>query len=301
MRVVAANSEKDRIFRAMFKRITRHWRHISIVLAVLLLFIANAVGVFELVLDVDERTISFLAVVRSTEFLVLLGLGVVLSIALPLLKPVWASLMTVVATGPIYYLKFLPSAPQSLISLEYSLLTVLMLFVVHVLISFFTETLKKQRLIEAFAQYVPPQVAEQISRDPERFNLEGESRELSVMFCDVHNFTGIAEQVGPKQLAYLLNTLFTPLTEVLYKHHATIDKYIGDAIMAFWGAPIEDPKHAQHALTAALEIQEVVKQLGPGFQGQWLAGTDRGYRYQYRCDECWQHGFALPDGLYGHW
>jgi adenylate cyclase len=153
-----------------------------------------------------------------------------------------------------------------LVPIEYSLLTVLMLFVVNVMISYYTETSKKQRLMEAFSHYVPPEVVARISHDPDRFTLEGESRELSVMFSDVHNFTGIAEDLGPKQLADLLNALFTPLTEVLYKHHATIDKYIGDSIMAFWGAPLEDPRHAQNALSAALEMQEVVKRLAPVFR-----------------------------------
>ena len=242
----------------MIKRIKRHWIQISVVLGVFLLFLANAVGVFELVLALDESSISFPAVVRSTEFAVLLAIGVILSVTLPMLNPIWASVITFVSMAPVFYLGFLPSPQRTLVPLEYSLLTILMLFVVHVLISFFSETHKKQQFVEAFAQYVPPQVADRI--------LEGESRELSVMFCDVHNFTGISEQIGPKQLAQLLNTLFTPLTEVLYKHHATIDKYIGDAIMAFWGAPIEDPNHAQHALTAALEMQEVIKKLGPVFK-----------------------------------
>ncbi|MCK5362881.1 MAG: adenylate/guanylate cyclase domain-containing protein, partial [Gammaproteobacteria bacterium] len=144
--------------------------------------------------------------------------------------------------------------------------TILMLFVVNVLISYFTETTRKQQLINAFGQYVPAELAKRISQNPGQFSLEGDSRELSIMFCDVHNFSAISEQLEPKELAELLNTLFTPLTRILYKHHGIIDKYMGDAIMAFWGAPLPDPHHASNAVAAAFEMQEAVQELMPGFQ-----------------------------------
>ena len=246
------------------------WIQILIVLGVFLLFLANAVGLFELAFDVGETSSSIAAAVRTPQFLVLVLIGIVMSLALPVLSPIRASILTVVSMVPVFYLEYIPNQSRSLIPLEYSLLTILMLFVIHVLISYFTETHKKQKLVEAFGQYVPPEVVQRINEDPDRFQLAGEARELTVMFCDVHNFTGIAENVGPGQLADLLNTLFTPLTEVLYKHHGTIDKYIGDAIMAFWGAPIDDPRHAQNALSAAIEMQEVVENLGPVFDSKGL-------------------------------
>jgi len=248
---------------AVLSRVRRNWIHIGLILAVFALFVANAVGLFEIILEVEESSLSFPAVLRSTEFLVLVAVGLTLSILLPLLAPIPASLLTLACMVPIFWVGYLPSPERSLVPLEYALFTVLMLFVVNVLISYYAETHRKQQLIDAFGQYLPPAVVSRITRNPEELVLEGEARELSVMFCDVHNFTGIAEGLGPRQLAALLNTLFTPLTEVLYKHHATIDKYIGDAIMAFWGAPIEDPHHAQHALAAAIEMQDVVHKLGP--------------------------------------
>ena len=112
---------------------------------------------------------------------------------------------------------------------------------------------------------MPAELAKRISQDPGQFSLEGDSRELSIMFCDVHNFSAISEQLEPKELAELLNTLFTPLTRILYKHHGIIDKYMGDAIMAFWGAPLPDPHHATNAVAAAFEMQEAVKEMMPGF------------------------------------
>lgn len=252
----------------MLDLIKKHWTQIALVLGVFALFIANAVGVFELLLDIHDTSSSLTAVLHSREFAILLGVGVILSVALPVLSPIKASILTLIATVPVFYVGYLPSPQRSLIPLEYSLLTILMLFVVNVLFSYFSESHKKQKLIQAFSQYVPTHVVAELSHDPDKLALEGEAREMSVMFCDVHNFTGISEELSPRQLARLLNTLFTPLTEVLYKHNATIDKYIGDAIMAFWGAPIDDPDHARNALAAALELQDAVTHLGTTFRQQ---------------------------------
>jgi len=150
--------------------------------------------------------------------------------------------------------------------MEYSLLMILILFAVNVLTSYFSETHKKQELINIFGQYVPPEVALMLSKDPDAVTLAGEARQLTVMFCDIHDFTTISEGMEPRQLTSMLNNLFTPLTSVLYKHHGTIDKYMGDAIMAFWGAPLEDPDHAGNAVRAAFEIQEVLGELSPKFR-----------------------------------
>ncbi|MDX1425655.1 MAG: adenylate/guanylate cyclase domain-containing protein, partial [Kiloniellales bacterium] len=244
----------------------RHGIQIGLVFGVFILFVLNASGVFELFVRFDEGALTFPAIVRTPEFLVLLLIGVVLSLALPMLSPIKASLLTFVSMLPVLYMGYAVSSHRPLLPMEYSLLTILMLFVVNVLISYFTETSRKQQLINAFGQYVPAELAARISQDPEQFSLEGESRELSIMFCDVHNFSAISEQLEPKELADLLNTLFTPLSRILYKHHGIIDKYMGDAIMAFWGAPLPDTHHASNAVSAAFEMQEAMKELMPRFR-----------------------------------
>jgi adenylate cyclase len=98
--------------------------------------------------------------------------------------------------------------------------------------------------------------------------MQGEAREMSVMFCDVHNFTAISERLSPAELAELLNTLLSPLTLILHRHEAVIDKYIGDAIMAFWGAPVDDPHHAANAVAAAFEIQEALVEIRKDFKAR---------------------------------
>ena len=96
--------------------------------------------------------------------------------------------------------------------------------------------------------------------------MEGESREMSVLFSDVRGFTTISEGLDPKQLTQLMNEFLTPLTRVIYRHRGTIDKYMGDCIMAFWGAPVADPQHARNAVLAGLEMQATMQALQPQFQ-----------------------------------
>jgi adenylate cyclase len=107
-----------------------------------------------------------------------------------------------------------------------------------------------------------------MAKNPERFSMEGESRDLSVLFTDVRGFTTISEGLDPQTLSKLMNEFLTPLTRIIYKHRGTIDKYMGDAIMAFWGAPLDDPDHAAHAVEAALEMQRTLAELQPEFKAR---------------------------------
>ena len=90
----------------------------------------------------------------------------------------------------------------------------------------------------------------------EEINLDGEIKHMTVLFSDVRNFTTISESMEPKELTELINGFLTPITEVIHHQRGTIDKYMGDAVMAFWGAPLDDPQHALHALNAAMQMIE---------------------------------------------
>ena len=106
----------------------------------------------------------------------------------------------------------------------------------------------------AFSHYVAPAVVDELLAHPERLELGGEVRELTILFCDVRNFTAISEQFDAHELTQFINNLLTPLTEIILERRGTIDKYMGDAIMAFWNAPLDDPDHAANACAAAAEI-----------------------------------------------
>ncbi|MCK8782353.1 adenylate/guanylate cyclase domain-containing protein [Rhizobium sp. NTR19] len=118
------------------------------------------------------------------------------------------------------------------------------------------ERKNRRQITRAFSQYLAPALVEELARDPSKLKLGGEKRELSILFCDVRGFTTISEQLknDPQQLTTLINRLLTPLSEIVLSHGGTIDKYIGDCLMAFWNAPLDDPNHARHAVSAALDM-----------------------------------------------
>lgn len=249
----------------MIAALRQNRAHIAVVLGVLVLFLANGSGLFKIIFGIGGNPAGALGVLHSPDFLVLVAEGVVLAVALPLLSPIPASLLTLAACVPIVWLTYTHTDGRPLVPMEFSLLTIMMLFVINVVLAYYRETHSKQQIIDLFGQYVPPAVVDRIRRDPERLSMAAESRELSVLFCDVHDFTAICEILEPQELAKLLDALFTPLSEILYRHGAVIDKYMGDAVMAFWGAPLPEPAHAAHAVSAAFEIQDAVARLAPEF------------------------------------
>ncbi|MGO7212462.1 CHASE2 domain-containing protein [Rhizobium ruizarguesonis] len=125
------------------------------------------------------------------------------------------------------------------------------------------ERRNKRQIIRAFAQYISPDLVKRLSNDPSQLKLGGERRTLSVLFSDVRGFTTIAETLKdePEQLTGLINRLLTPLSDVVMDHGGTIDKYMGDCIMAFWNAPLDDPDHALHAVKASLAMQAAISSL----------------------------------------
>jgi adenylate cyclase len=133
------------------------------------------------------------------------------------------------------------------------------------------ETRKRERIKEMFGQYVPEEHIEEMLKATDSYGLHGEDREMTVLFADIRNFTTISEPMTASELKDLLNQFFTPMTEIIFKYKGTIDKYIGDLIMAFWGAPLKDKRHAQHAISAALEMQEAVDKINPIFAARGWA------------------------------
>jgi len=135
---------------------------------------------------------------------------------------------------------------------------------------FFVESRGKRQLAHLFGQYVPPELVEEMSKKMQDINLDGEMREMSVLFSDVRGFTSISEELGPKELTTYINAFLTPITKVIHDNRGTIDKYMGDAVMAFWGAPLKDEQHALHSLTAAVDIVNRMKTLREEFsEKQW--------------------------------
>ena len=136
--------------------------------------------------------------------------------------------------------------------------------------SYFTENRRKRELQRAFARYVSPEVVDQIVANPQRLSLGGEKREITVMFTDLKGFTGLSEKCAPEVVSQVLIRHFSAMTEVILAKHGTVVQFIGDAIMAFWGAPLDDPEHALHAVEAAVAMQESMEALRAELRAEGL-------------------------------
>ncbi|MFY7842556.1 MAG: CHASE2 domain-containing protein [Rhabdochlamydiaceae bacterium] len=150
------------------------------------------------------------------------------------------------------------------------ILTIFILFVINVIYGYFIESKKGKAIKSIFGQYVPAPYLEKMLEQNNDFTLEGESKEMSVLFSDIRGFTSFSEKMNAGELKKFLNAYFTPLTEVIFKQKGTIDKYVGDLVMAFWGAPLEDPDHAYNAVKAGLEMQRSLKDFNKKLEGSGL-------------------------------
>ncbi|PTY37277.1 hypothetical protein BGP77_02570 [Saccharospirillum sp. MSK14-1] len=155
---------------------------------------------------------------------------------------------------------------QMALPLASSVLLTLALGTLHLLEGFLSERRHKQHVTHVFGQYVPKAHIDRMLNEPEAYGFEGENRQMTVLFSDVRSFTTISESLSATQLKDLLNRYFTPITGVIFNHQGTIDKYVGDMVMAFWGAPLEDPEHPRHALEAAVEMIDTTDALNPELQ-----------------------------------
>ena len=134
------------------------------------------------------------------------------------------------------------------------------------------EEREKRWIRDTFRRYLNPEVLEQLAREPERVRLGGEAREVTIFFSDIRSFTTISEtlqrQAGPEAVADLMNEYLTAMTKILFEHEGLLDKYIGDAVMAFWGAPVVVPDHAARACQAALHMLDALARLNEGWRGR---------------------------------
>jgi adenylate cyclase len=142
----------------------------------------------------------------------------------------------------------------------YPSLSVLFLFFSSVMFSYLRAEMDKASVRQAFGLYISPDFMKELTKDPEKLSLGGEIRDLTVCFSDIRNFTTISESMTPQALINTMNDFLTPMSDEVMRTRGTIDKYMGDAMMAFWNAPLDDEDHARHACEAALAM---VKALDP--------------------------------------
>ncbi|MBQ0783888.1 MAG: adenylate/guanylate cyclase domain-containing protein, partial [Amphritea sp.] len=210
----------------------------------------------------DDRIFSEPDYTRGVEIVQLIISGLLLSILIPRTSVAFSTLITVIWTASL--IGFNLYAWQSLfwvIPIGYSLLLVLLLYLFQQTTGYFFEARNIQQLAGQFGQYIPPEVVLELGRQDEGVQLSGENRDMTIMFSDVRGFTRISEQLTPQQLTRMMNIYLTEMTRIIHQQRGTVDKYIGDAVMAFWGAPLNDNDHSLHGLDSALQMLQQLPDL----------------------------------------
>ncbi|MFM1896883.1 MAG: hypothetical protein RLZZ385_1957 [Pseudomonadota bacterium] len=192
----------------------------------------------------------------------ILVLGFVLSFGFPYLGPGVLTFATAaLLSGAVWGNFTLWSAFKMDFPLVPILFLILSIAILNMIYGFLSESLTRKTIKGMFDQYVPPAHIDSMLKDPDAYSFEGESREMSVLFSDIRGFTSISEALTATQLKSFLNDFFTPITGIIFENHGTIDKYVGDMVMAFWGAPLEDKDHRRHAVMTALAMLDKVEEL----------------------------------------
>lgn len=193
----------------------------------------------------------------SLELFTVSLLGIGLIILVPFLGAVWSFISATILlggyAGASYYAFF---QYRLLIDPTYPIITSVLLFMVLATANYLREEQQRKQIRGAFGQYISPDLVDQLADHPEKLLLGGETKELSVLFSDVRGFTAISESFkqNPQGLTVLMNHILTALSNGILRHHGTIDKFMGDSVMAFWNAPIDVKDHAVASCSAALEM-----------------------------------------------
>jgi adenylate cyclase len=203
------------------------------------------------------------------EMLLALALGGALVIILPRLGALRgalaASIMIVTVIGGSW-LAF--TQLRYLLDPTYPVIAIAAIYLVQTAVVFFREERQRRHIHSAFDRYLSPEMVRQIAANPDMLELGGEERDMSVLMCDIRGFSSISEQYSPRQVIDFLIDFLSPMSEILLAHKATIDKYIGDAILAFWNAPLDDADHHRNAARAALEMIKVTGELNATMRGR---------------------------------
>lgn len=193
--------------------------------------------------------------VSAADLLVVIVVGLLLSIALAHMSALkGAVLFILVSAGVICGNWYFWTEKLMILSIAPALSLATAIYFMNVVVGFFSESRARKISQKMFGLYVPPEVVDKMSGDANIYSLKSEKREMTVLFTDIRNFTTISESMTPEVLSEWINEYLTPMTRIIHKHDGAIDKYIGDAIMAFWGAPMADENHASNAVKASLEM-----------------------------------------------
>ena len=195
----------------------------------------------------------------------ILALAVILSAIAALAFNLYFSIpaLIVAIVASIGYTSYTFSSSYTLLDPSYIIFAAFITWAVTSFISFYTQFKLRQQIKKQFEHYLDPGMVGKLQKNPELLKLGGERKDMTFLFCDIRGFTPISETYkdNPEGLVELINEFLTNQTNIILKHGGTIDKYMGDCIMAFWNAPLDDPKHACHAVVAAIEMRRSLAEL----------------------------------------
>ena len=209
----------------------------------------------------------------GADVVILALAGVALALVIPLLSAVWATVGTGLALVFIAGINVVFWQNGVVLPLAGGVLMVAALYTMNMAYGYFVESRSKRQLAGRFGEYVPPELVDRMARDPGKYDMMPKDAELTILFCDVRGFTSISESLKPGELREYINEYLTTMSAIIRgRHRGTLDKYIGDAIMAFWGAPVEDPQHARNAVFAGLDMLKECATLNGRFSARgWPA------------------------------
>lgn len=198
-------------------------------------------------------------IAKNIEALAILIIGILVFI---ISRFAGVFLSTVITTVLIFSMMAVASTAYSdyglLFDPLYPSVCIILIFIITTILNYIRSESQAKEVKEAFGMYLSPDVLQEVTNNPDTLKLGGEMRELSVLFTDIRNFTTISENLTPEELINTMNDFLTPMSDVVMKTRGTIDKYMGDAMMAFWNAPLDDDNHARHAVKAAIEMRHVL-------------------------------------------
>nr|HID58759.1 CHASE2 domain-containing protein [Desulfobacterales bacterium] len=211
------------------------------------------------------------------DILSIIFVGVVLGLLVPRLRPVQGmAVTTLLFISYILLCQYLFTHQGAWLNIVYPMSVLVFLYVNLTIYKYITEEREKKKIRGAFSYYVTPSVVNEMLKDPEKLKLGGEKKDLTVLFSDIRGFTTISEGLTPEELVRLMNEYLTVMTDIVFKYDGLLDKYIGDAIMAVFGAPIDQNDHAARACNTALDMMEALEELRPGWEKRNIPYIDVG-------------------------
>ena len=200
------------------------------------------------------------------EFTFLIFLGILLILILPRAGAIRCAAIALAAIASAFGFSWYAFIRwHFLIDPVFPSFAVFLIYLASSFLNFLGTERERGQIRGAFGRYLSPALVEKLAKNPGQLKLGGEIRPMTFLFLDIRNFTGIAEKFTPAELTQFMNSFLTPMTDIILQRGGTIDKYMGDCIMAFWNAPFEDKNHAPHACQSALTMQEYLRTT-PGFE-----------------------------------